>query len=198
MSTQVGTRIIIDGVGQAGMGVIRQLVQGTYLAGARPSVSLRDTATWRAHHASAGLIEEADVGLPKVQVAARLLYQAGWSVRDVESLAVDIRDCPRSSYVASVTFGLTDSHACKHESVSKAVQVARGRSLSVWATKKRLSSVMAPAELSTVACTGTTTNGPTVSRVCRYRRSAHLRSRPPRARQWPRPAAWRRVWRLST
>ncbi len=119
----MSSKINIDGVGHAGIGVLKQLVQVGFLDGQRPPISLRDFGTWRPHHAAAGLVPGADVGHPKVHAAARCLWQAGWSKQVVQELVVDIRDCPRGSYVNSVTFGLTDSHACKHESVAKALQV---------------------------------------------------------------------------
>jgi hypothetical protein len=119
----VVTKIKIDGLGNAGMGVLTELTQVRWETGQKPPLTLRDFEVWKVHHRSAGLVEPSDVGRPKVETGKRLLRKAGWTPAGIDVFCGDVRGCPRSSYKETITFALTDSHASKHESVVKALQV---------------------------------------------------------------------------
>jgi hypothetical protein len=114
--------INIDGVGTAGAAVARALGELSWPDGRRPRIQMRDCARWREKHAQAGLIDWSRVGLPKSAAVAGCLREAGWPADRLTSSKVDVRDLPRGAYRDTITLALTDSHACKHDSVLKALQ----------------------------------------------------------------------------
>jgi hypothetical protein len=116
-------KIYMDGVGNAGIAVLRALAMQLWLASSCPTIELRDRAVWAERHVEAGLVEPADLGQPKADAAAHRFRQAGWPADKLVVRQVDIRDLPRGAYCRGLTLALTDSHATKHLSVVRAQQV---------------------------------------------------------------------------
>jgi hypothetical protein len=116
-------KIVIDGAGNAGTRVLKEIARAPWPDGRLPPVAVRDFGAWQARHADAGLVAPSEVGRLKAETGARHLRKAGWAERGVHVFVGDFRGCPRGSYLNSITFALADSHSCKHESVAKALQV---------------------------------------------------------------------------
>jgi hypothetical protein len=118
-------RVLFDGLGNAGQAIVRALraLWSCGQAVAHPEIWLADNAVWRPHHARAGLASEEYVGLPKVETTRRKLIGRGWPADRVRADRLDIRDCPRTRYEASLTLALTDSHETKALSVERALSV---------------------------------------------------------------------------
>jgi len=115
-------KVLIDGVGNAGTAVARELASLCASAGVYPSLELCDSGQWLPHHAEAGLVDRACVGQPKAAAFARQMASAGWPVARLKAHADDVRSRPRGAYRDGITLAATDSHACKYSTVLKSQQ----------------------------------------------------------------------------
>jgi len=115
-------KIIVDGVGNAGATTACAFKELTWPGGEHPLLELRDFGVWKRKHAQAGLVDWSWVGVSKAQAVDGYLRAAGWPANRLMAWRGDVRDRPRGDYQYSLTLAMTDSHACKNDSVLKARQ----------------------------------------------------------------------------